>query len=183
MFRSNCEPLERLFPRLSIASSSSREMINLADVFTHPPVQTHIPRIQTMRDRAELYGRIKILGPQFQEVRARLQGNIKRDIKGLAARFIEKYHISPMDRLEKRTFDGLVTWFCRYDVLHLLDCEDERKLGLMETDPKDTLETTVDGVVDSRLSARIDPFGEEGEDDGMDDMHSDFGTMRFTYPF
>jgi hypothetical protein len=158
-------------------------MINLKDVFTHPPVQTHIPCIQTMRDRAELYGRIKMLGPQFQQVRARLQGNIKRDIKGLAAQFIEKYHISAMDRLEKRTFDGLVTWFCRYDVLHLLDREDERKLCSMETDPKETLEAKVDGQVEPRFSTMTDPFGEEGEDDRMDNMHSDFGTLPFTYAF
>jgi hypothetical protein len=70
-------------------------------------------------------------------VRQRLQGQIKATLRDLAAHFIEKYEFPPMDRLQRRTFDGMVTWFCNHNVLDLLDGEDQVKLAAGKSESKD----------------------------------------------
>lgn len=93
---------------------------------------------QTMRDQRVLLERICTVAPLFCDVRKQLEGKTKRTLSNAAAGFIEKYEIPAMDRLEKRTFDGMVTWYCRYNVLNRLDMEDARILGVTwrgNTDP------------------------------------------------
>jgi hypothetical protein len=105
-----------------------------------PGVQKVRPfSVQTTRDHVRLCSRIKGLGRNFAEVRGRLQGRLKRDLMELAVQFIEKYELQEMDRLERRTFDGMVTWFCRNNVLTLLDFEDERRVRALEAEPQEHL--------------------------------------------
>jgi hypothetical protein len=96
-----------------------------------------------MRDHATLYDRIRRLGPQFNEVRQRLLGKSKCHLSACAADFAAKYHVAAMDRLERRTFDGIVTWFCKHNVLNLLDPDDERKLSTIKPKLNDPFDENV----------------------------------------
>jgi hypothetical protein len=153
-------------------------MLTARALFTHPPPDTHMPSIRTMRDRATLYKRIQELGPQFQLVRVQLQGKAKNDIKALASYFIEKYDLELMDRLERRTFDGMVTWFCRSRVLAILDYEDQRKLSLPSTGPTDRPERAFAQTVEPKFDLFAD---EGGGESGMDSTHSDISGIGFPY--
>jgi hypothetical protein len=97
--------------------------------FPSRPEQIHPFSIQTMRDHRTLSVRITTHGPRFREVREQLLGKSKCHLSEFAAYFAAKHAIPLMDRLERRTFDGIVTWFCKYSVLKLLDPDDERKLN------------------------------------------------------
>jgi hypothetical protein len=119
-----------------------------------------------MRDHASLEDRILKLGPAFHQVRQRLQGKLKRDLSDAAAGFIEKYGLPPMDRLERRTLEGILSWFCKYNVLSLLDKDDERKLGIIPPESEDPLGKN--GVLAEEGSD--DLFGPSKDDDSsMDD--------------
>jgi hypothetical protein len=111
-------------------------------------------------------------------VRVQLQGKDKNAIKALASHLIEKYHLDLMDRLERRTFDGMVTWFCRCHVFAILDYEDQRKLSLPRADSKDLPERPFGRMVEPMF----DLFAEEGDDDsGMDSTRSDINGIGFPY--
>jgi hypothetical protein len=127
-----------------------------------------------------LADRIRKLGPQFFDVHHRLQDKVKRKLKELAASFIEKYHLQPMDRLEKRTFNGIVVWFCESNVLGLLDSEDERKLGSIETESIDLWEDRLADAIHAQIDLSMQA------NDGIDDlahMHNDASAFDFEFGY
>jgi hypothetical protein len=130
-----------------------------------------------MRDNLVLAYRIRALGTQFFDVRERLQGNPKRKLKELAAGFMEKYHLHPMDRLEKRTFNGIVVWFCESNVLGLLDCEDARKLRSIEAESIDSWEESLSAAIESTIDLSAH------SEDGMANMGNDIAAFDFDFGY
>jgi hypothetical protein len=143
-------------------------------------MQIHPFSIQTMRDHVTLSVRIRTFGPQFNEVRERLLGKSKYHLNTFAADFVAKYHVTPMDRLERRTFDGIVTWFCKHNVLHRLDPDDERKLNPTKSKPNDPFEENLillDCEVEDLFAHRNDVRP------GMDNMSDDMKPIEFSLDF
>jgi hypothetical protein len=154
-------------------------MITPQTLLGNPAAEMHPFSAQTMRDHASLAGRIQELGPEYQEVRRRLQGKLKRDLSDAAAVFIKKYRLPSMERVERRTLEGVVSWFCKYNVLSLLDSEDERKLGINRLESQNPLEgnaaTVKEDEDDLFAPSKDDPSRMNDEKDGMKLIESIFG--------
>jgi hypothetical protein len=63
-------------------------------------------------------GRIKLLGGEFRKMRQRLDGKSKGDLAHTAGELITKHDLPIMDRLERRTFDGMITWYAKNVLSH-----------------------------------------------------------------
>jgi hypothetical protein len=57
--------------------------------------------------------RIKTLGGEFTRMRRRLHGKSKGALTEIAKELIDKYGLPAMDRLERRTLDGVITWYAK----------------------------------------------------------------------
>jgi hypothetical protein len=44
----------------------------------------------------------------------RLDGKSKGVLAGIARELIDKYKLPPMDRLERRTAEGMITWYAKH---------------------------------------------------------------------
>jgi hypothetical protein len=85
-----------------------------------------------------------------------------------------------MDRLERRTFDGMVTWFCRYNVLAFPDYEDEKKISALGRKSKDSGSEELFPLGNSE----IDPFAESKDRKSeVDSMTNDMTGNRFIFDF
>jgi hypothetical protein len=61
--------------------------------------------------------RINFLNDRYTEVRDRLSGKSKGELMALAEVLAMRYQLPEMDRIERRTIDGIIVWFARWDAL------------------------------------------------------------------
>jgi hypothetical protein len=57
--------------------------------------------------------RIESLGAHFRKMRQRLDGKSKGELLHAAMELITKHNLPLMDRLERRTLDGMITWYAK----------------------------------------------------------------------